>query len=394
MFRGTDSQVQPIQSNERISSLDVLRGFSLLGIFLVNMISFESPILYYDPQGWWQGTDKSLFSWIEVLVQSSFYPIFAMLFGYGLVILRERCEQKGISFNKLGVRRLLLLVVIGAIHAFFIWSGDILLNYAIFGLILMLILNWSGKTLIYSGLALFLIPNLLFSLLLMLLAMTSPHDISTYADMAGITDSVKNYGSGTYIEITAQRFHDWYMVNGPENIIFILFSIIPLMMIGAGAAKLKWLQTKIDKKKWLVLLILSAIIGLFLKLLPVVIDSNLAYKFIQQSLGGTILSLAYISLIILLLTNKYFSKLFKPFATAGRMSLTIYLTQSIVGTLIFYHYGLGLYTKLTLGTSMLLAILIYIIQVVLAELWFIKFKYGPVEKVWRLLTYGKAIKSK
>lgn len=91
------------------------------------------------------------------------------------------------------------------------------------------------------------------------------------------------------------------------------------------------------------------------------------------------------------MSYKWTGRLLKPFAASGRMSLTIYITQSIVGTFIFYGYGLGLYSKLTLGTSMLLAIGIFIIQVVLAEIWFMKFKYGPLEKIWRYFTYGKSV---
>lgn len=387
-----ENKIYPTQADERISSLDVLRGFSLLGIFLINMMSFESPILYYDPYQWWKDADQTLFKWIQILVQASFYPIFAMMFGYGLILLKTRTVKKGMSFRKISVRRLFVLLIIGIIHAFLIWSGDILINYAIFGLLLLLMLKWSGRLLLMVGGIIFLIPNLFFGLILMVSSILSPNDVTMYSDIVSVTKSMETYVSGSYWEITVQRFLDWYMVNGPANIFFLLFSILPLMMIGAGAAKLKWLQkANVEKKKWFIILIISLLIGLFLKSLPVLVDENLAYQYIQQSLGGPILSLAYVSLIILLMTNPFARKLLKPFAAAGRMSLTIYLTQSIVGTLIFYSYGLGLYSKLTLGTSMLLAIIIFVIQVVLAEIWFLKFKYGPLEKVWRYLTYGKGI---
>ncbi|MGE6260234.1 DUF418 domain-containing protein [Heyndrickxia sporothermodurans] len=380
----------PTQANERISSLDILRGISLLGIFLINIISFESPILYYDPYEWWKDADNTLFKWIQVFIQSSFYPIFAMLFGYGLIILRERTTEKGIPIYKIGVRRLLVLLVIGVIHAFFIWSGDILINYAVFGLILLPMLNWSGRKLLTIGAILFFVPSMLFSLFIMIINILYQSDVSMYSDIVSITNSVETYVSGDYWEITRQRLLDWYMVNGPENIVFLILGIIPLMMIGAGAAKLKWLQqAHLKRKKWLIIFIISMPIGLFLKALPVLVDANIAYTYIQQTLGGTILSFAYVSLLILLLTNQRLIKLFKPFAAAGRMSLTIYLTQSVIGTLIFYSYGLGLYSKLTLGTSMLLAIIIFVIQVIIAEIWFIKFKYGPVEKLWRYFTYRK-----
>ncbi|MEB6550922.1 DUF418 domain-containing protein [Heyndrickxia sporothermodurans] len=387
-----ENKLYPTQFFERISSLDGLRGFSLLGIFLINMMSYESPILYYNPKEWWQGTDQSLYNWIELFVQASFYPIFAMLFGYGLVLIRNRTIEKGGEFKKIAVKRLFILLIIGIIHAFLIWSGDVLINYAIFGFILIFLLKLSGKSLMIIGLSLFVIPNLFFSLYLMIITLVSSQDMSMYTDIMNLTKSMDIYSSSNYWNITVQRFKDWMLVNGSSNIIFILFSVIPLMMIGAGAAKLKWLQSaQSERKKWLFILIISLPLGLFLKSLPMFVDSNLAFKYIEQSLGGTILSFAYVAIIALFMSYKWTGRLLKPFAAAGRMSLTIYITQSIVGTFIFYGYGLGLYIKLTLGTSMLLAIGIFIIQVVLAEIWFMKFKYGPLEKIWRYFTYGKSV---
>jgi uncharacterized protein len=385
-------QMKPTPMNERISTLDVLRGFCLLGILIINMMSFHAPVLYYNPYEWWKNGDETLYRWIEILVESSFYPIFAMMFGYGSVILRDRVIQRGMSmsFNNLFLRRLVFLLLIGLLHAFFIWSGDILANYAIYGMLLLFMLGWSGQVLIISGITLFLIPNLLFSVYIMFNALIDPNTTLLYADITNVTKSIASYSTGSYWNITQQRFMDWTAVNGSGNIFFSIFSILPLMMIGAGASKLKWLQkAKDQRKKWMLIFIISFVLGLFLKSLPLFIDPNLAFKYIQQSLGGTIFSFAIVALIVLLMTNGVFAKLLKPIATAGRMSLTIYLCQSIIGTLIFYHYGLGFYGDISLSTGTLLAVLIYIIQVILAEIWFMRFKNGPLEKIWRIATYWK-----
>ncbi|MBS4172014.1 DUF418 domain-containing protein [Bacillus sp. FJAT-49736] len=383
-------QMKSLQKNERIFTLDVLRGFSLLGILIINMISFNAPVLYYNPYEWWQNGDATLYKWIEILIESSFYPIFAMMFGYGSVILRNRIKQKGLAFSNVYLRRLLFLLVIGLLHAFFIWSGDILVNYAIYGMILMVLLELSGEVLIISGVMLFLVPNLLFILYIMVNALFDPNTTLMYADITNVNKSVNAYSTGSYWEITQQRFADWSAVNGSANLFFSVFSILPLMLIGAGASKLKWLQrAKEQKKKWMVIFIVSLVIGILLKSLPALVDSNLAFKLIQQSLGGTIFSFAIVALIVLLMINKVSEKLFRPIATAGRMSLTIYLIQSIVGTLIFYHYGMDFYGKLTLSSCILMALLIYFIQVILAEIWFMKFQNGPLEKIWRIVTYWK-----
>ncbi|MBB2479739.1 MULTISPECIES: DUF418 domain-containing protein [Heyndrickxia] len=383
-------QMEPLHKEKRISTLDVLRGISLLGIVIVNIISFNAPVLYYNPYEWWKDGDAAVYKWVEIIFQSSFYPIFAMMFGYGSGILRDRIKEKGLTFSKIYIKRLLFLLLIGLLHAFLIWSGDILANYAIYGMLLMVLLELSGEVLMISGIMLFLIPNLLFILYILVNALIDPNTTLMYADIANVNKAFNAYTTGSYWEITKQRVEDWTAVNGSSNLFFSVFSILPLMMIGAGASKMKWLQNaKTHKRKWLFLFIVSFIVGIFLKSLPVIIDSNLAFKLVQQSIGGTIFSFAIVAFIVLLMTNRICEKILRPIAAAGRMSLTIYLVQSIVGSLIFYHYGLGLYGGLTLLSCVMIGIFIYIIQVILAEIWFIKFQYGPLEKVWRMVTYGK-----
>jgi uncharacterized protein len=187
-----------------------------------------------------------------------------------------------------------------------------------------------------------------------------------------------------------QRLTDWLAVNGPDNMAFLLFGILPFILLGAGASKLQWIEkANREKGKWMLILGLSLVAGIFLKSLPIVITENLAYQYIAEKIGGPVLSFAYIALILLITSWKWGFICLKPLAAAGRMSLTIYLLQSIIGTLIFYHYGLGLYGQVTLEDGTYLAIGIYFILVILADCWFLKFRYGPLERVWRHLTYGK-----
>ncbi|MGM0846815.1 MAG: DUF418 domain-containing protein [Bacillota bacterium] len=379
----------PVNPKERLFSLDVIRGFSLLGIFIINMISFHSPFLYVDHYSWWSSpADQQLFPWIDILVQSSFYPLFAMLFGYGLAIQQERSLEKGMNFYPLAVRRLLVLLLIGVVHAFLIWSGDILVNYALFGLILLAFMRMSGKALLWTGALLFLIPQMFFSILLLLISITDPAGTAFYSDLTNITNSMEAYGGGSFQDIFLQRFEDWYNVNGPGNILFLMLSILPMLMIGAGAGKLSILERIPQNKKfWMLLLAIFSTIGLILKSLPFTVEANIASAYIQDMLGAPFLSVSYAILLALLLINRKISIVLKPLAAAGRMSLTNYLAQSLIGTLIFYNYGLGLYGEVTLVTGTWLAIGIFFIGVVSSELWLSKFHQGPMEKLWRVLTY-------
>ncbi|MCP3742148.1 DUF418 domain-containing protein [Rossellomorea sp. BNER] len=379
----------PIQKQERILSLDAIRGFSLLGIFIINMISFHSPFLYIDPYTWWKApTDQMVYPWIDVFVQASFYPLFAMMFGYGLGIQQERAHMKGTSFYPFAIRRLMVLLIIGCIHAFLVWSGDILINYALFGFLLLLFMRLSGKVLIWIGVLLFAIPQAFLSILLILVSFVDQSGVAYYADIQGIENSISAYREGGFNEIFKQRFDDWFAVNGPSNIFFLLLSILPMMLIGAGASKMHALEkVRENKGKWILLLTLTLITGIVIKCLPYLFQKNLAYSYVQDALGGPFLSVSYASFIALLMLNGKLAKILKPLATAGKMSLTNYLTQSIVGTLIFYSYGLGLYGGVTLLTGTWLAIGIFSIQVILSEIWLSKFRYGPAEKLWRTLSY-------
>ncbi|GIN97781.1 hypothetical protein J6TS1_36510 [Siminovitchia terrae] len=385
-----NKHLESVSTMERIQTLDVLRGFSLLGILLVNMISFHSPYGYYNPYEWWKYGDLTVYTWLDILVQGSFYPIFAMMFGYGLVIMQRRSAIRGTSFLKISMRRLSILLIFGIIHAFFIWSGDILITYALMGMVLLLFLRLPGPWLMGLGWGLYLLPQLFFSGMLVLASLFDSASLADYIDIAGLQQSEIIYSTGSFMEITNQRILDWKANNLSGGLIIYLFLILPMMMIGAGAGKMQWLEKAANQwKKWLVILLIALPIGIAVKTLPFLMGLTISFQYIQDAIGGPILGMAYIAAIVLIMRSAKVAKLLHPLSSAGRMSITIYIMQSVIGTLIFYHYGLGLYGKISLATGTWLAFAIYIIQVVFAEIWLSKFKQGPIEKFWRFLTYGK-----
>ncbi|WP_144461358.1 DUF418 domain-containing protein [Siminovitchia fortis] len=385
-----NKHLEPVNAMERIQALDVLRGLSLLGILLVNMIGFHSPYGYYNPYEWWKYGDLTVYAWLDVLVQGSFYPIFAMMFGYGLVIMQRRSAIRGTSFWKISLRRLSVLLIFGIIHAFFIWYGDILITYALMGMVLLLFLRLSGPWLMVLGWALYLLPQLFFSGMLVLASLFDTASLADYIDIAGLQQAEITYSSGSFMDITIQRIADWKASNLSGGLIIYLFLILPMMMIGAGAGKMQWLEKAGSQwKKWLVILLIALPVGIAVKMLPFFAGLSISFQYIQDAIGGPILGMAYIAAIVLIMRSAKAAKWLHPLSSAGRMSITIYIMQSVIGTLIFYHYGLGLYGKVSLATGTWLAFAIYIIQVIFAEIWLAKFKQGPIEKFWRFLTYGK-----
>lgn len=355
------------------------------------MLSFHSPYLYLDPFTWWDSSlDHWTYSVIDILAQGSFYPLFSLLFGYGLILLYERTTGRGDPFYSMAFRRLLFLLFVGIIHAVFIWHGDILINYALLGFLMLLFMRLSGTGLIITGFLIWLIPNLILSLLMIVVALFVPGDELSIYNLALANQSVEIYQQGSYMDILNQRLEDWYMVNNPANFLFMLFSVFPFFLIGGGMAKLKWMERVTELKKGLVLsfaLLFGG--GLLLKLTPYMMERNLALEYIQDSLGGPMLAISFALGIALWVEKSPNNKIFKLLAPIGKLSMSNYLLQSFVFTLIFYSYGFGLYDKVSVFTGSLIVIFFYAAQILLSTYWLKAHRYGPIEWVWRSATYKK-----
>lgn len=385
------AQMTSLQESKRFISIDILRGLAILGIFLVNMPSFHTPILYINGVEYWnEGLDRILYIVSDIIAQASFYPLFAFLFGFGAVILAVRCEEKGISFPFLYIKRLCFLLIVGCAHAVFIWHGDILVNYALFGFVLLFFYKWRGKFLIWLGSFLYLVPFAIFGCFFLIISFMDSGLMDIENDVTMIKQSQEAYSTGTFMEVTDQRVEDWYLVNNPINMIFLFFSIFPFFLIGAGVAKQGWLQNPSRYKRPLRrIAIISLITGLLLKFLPYMTVNDYSTAFVQDYFGGPLLSIFYITAIVLLMDRAWSYKLLYPLSFVGRMSMSNYLFQSIVCTTIFYSYGFGWYGKLTYTAGFLLLIAFFSIQILLSYLWMKQFHFGPVEYVWRFVTYGK-----
>ncbi|MER2260632.1 MAG: DUF418 domain-containing protein [Psychrobacillus sp.] len=384
--------ILPTQEKERIISIDVMRGFALLGIFVVNMLFFHGPYIYVNPYDWYQTpADQEAYKWIDIFVQGSVYPLFAMLFGYGLAMQFMKSEEKGTSFSRLAVRRLLILLGLGCIHAFLIWSGDILITYALAGLCLIVLMKLKPFWLILIAVLLYLLPNGLLTGLVYFMTKVAPEQSVLYTAIQKVEESAVAYSQGSWFDVFGQRLADWlYMQGYGLNVVLILCTILPLLMLGSAAAKLKLIERARELKLfWISTVIITMTAGTAIKWLPFSKGDDLFTMTVQDTFGGPLQAIAYGGLLALICTIPIVGKLLSPIAKAGRMSMTIYLMQSIIATTIFYGYGFGLYGKVDIATGTWMAIGIYVIQIIFAEIWFTKFKQGPVELLWRKLTYSK-----
>ena len=380
---------QPTTIEERVDSLDILRGFSLLGILLVNMFAFYLPMPHIDLGSWFtEAKDIIWHQTLDIYVQSSFYPLFSMLFGYGLAMQYMKSEKTGANFYKFARKRLVILLILGLLHAFFIWWGDILAMYAFCGFMLILFLRFSSGWLLTFGLVINGIMQVFFLGIYVLAGMANTEVEELAVDLEMINNAISAYGTGSWTDAFLQRLHDLSLQMSAGMWISALLTILPYMLIGAALAKWRLIERGKELKVfWIALTISCMALGLYIKSTPFLFNRTYLLDYLKVYVGGPVLSVGYIGLIVCLCMLPVIHKLLKPVGKAGRMSLTLYIMQSIICTLLFYNFGFGLYGNVDVQMGTLIAIGVFIIQVIFAELWFTKFKQGPLELVVKKLTY-------
>ena len=405
----------PVQAQERMEILDIIRGVALLGILLVHMpVMFGTPFIYSTVLGinmWTNAWDTIATGFVGIFVQGKFYTMFSFLFGLGFVIFYERAKARSSKPTRLFMTRLVILLVIGLLHAFFIWFGDVLTAYALFGFLLPIFFNRKPKTLIIWVIVFFAIFLSLFALVVGVMALLyATMDEAALAAMmqpmvdmmqSGLKNSLYAYGEGSFAAIMAQRMADVRLNFSQLWIMFFL--IFPLFLLGVWAGTKKIFQNiehylPFIKKAWM----WGLIIGLPMSILKFYAFNQMDhltmnfFNFLFYAAGifaDTGMAIFYMASIVLLFQRQNWVPKLKPFGYVGRMALSNYLLQSIIGTMIFYSYGLGLYGQIAPALGMALALVIFAIQIIISKWWLSRYQFGPVEWVWKSLTYNRRFKS-
>ena len=408
----TPAPLAPVAANERIAAMDVLRGFALLGILLMNIEGMAGPLMNsmtgVDPA--LTGADRGVDTAIYLLVQGKFYPLFSMLFGMGFAVMLQRAAAAERPFFAVYLRRILALGGLGLAHGLLLWSGDILLTYALMGFVLLLFFRDTPQSRLPKwGIALMLLPVVITLLLgLMGSAMAglpadarAPYDEAMAQQAAAIAAQVEDqrraYSTGSYAEATAQRAAD---VGSMLAFVFIYGSfVLGLFLVGAwfvrsGAiarpeeharlyARLRWLATPLG----LAMVIVSW------RMAPTMdfarLDLHQALAQVLQMAGGAVMALGYLAWGVRGLQGGPFAGLLAWLAPAGRMALSNYLAQSLVMTTIFFGYGFGYFEQLPRAWQPVLVIGFFLLQVLWSHAWLSAFRMGPVEWLWRAATYGR-----
>ena len=385
----------PIQPDERIAFLDVLRGFALLGILISNMPFFVRPFAtaMAGERVFGGPIDHVARQLVIFFVEGKFYPLFSLLFGIGLFVQMSRAEASGARFGWLYARRLAALGAIGAAHAFLVWPGDILTNYAVLGFVLLVFRNSRPRTLAAAALAFAVVPFLVT--VVSGLARSGPGAAPGASAAAAAAHAWQVYGHGSFLEVTRERWHDYWLLLPSVRIMAPV--MLCMFLTGLWLARRGVVHDVAGHRRLLVGIFAVCLpLGLLGNALMVIardrVASDPAWRLVLLAtitFGGPLLSFAYASGIALLVAKDGWRRRLAPLAAAGRMPLTNYLLQSLVCTTLFYGYGLGLQGSLGTAAAALLAIAIWAAQLGLSTLWLRRFACGPAEWLWRSLTYGQ-----
>jgi len=402
--------LSPTRESERIDFLDVLRGFALFGILLVNMIAFGHVMLAAAtlPLHYNSTLDRVAAWAIRWLAEGKFYSLFSLLFGLGFMLQMMRAEEKGRRFVPVYLRRSLVLLAIGVAHGTLFWVGDILAIYAALGVLLLFFRHMRPRNLLIWAVVMLLLPTL-FLVGANFLLEFARHDPATAAQIdamfaesyATATVEVERvstiYATGNFIEITVQRAKE--LVEMWLTTIFILPNIFAMFLVGACIGKCGILADIEGHRALLVrLCIWGLAIGLPLNAVyATMIESlvrtepswTLVIAVFTQAIGAPLLALGYMSGLALVWQRQKWRALLRRLAPLGRMALTNYLLQSLIATLIFYGYGLGLFGQVGIAGGVLITIAIYLVNYAVSHWWLRRYRFGPVEWLWRTLTYGR-----
>lgn len=385
---------KPTRSGERVALIDALRGLAILGILLVNMSGYSGTTL--DPSAIADSIDRSVAALIHLLVVAKFYSLFSFLFGWGMAIQRERAVARGARFVPHALRRNLILLGIGVLHGVFLWSGDILALYALLGIVLLLLRDRSDR---------FLIAVVLLALTFTIaLGWPGEEMQSVRSRLDSLTAflrfgqaSPERYATGSYLEVTELRLQEFLATFSLA--VYYVGNVFAMFALGYLAGRGRWFRSlgrqpaRLRKVFWGALasgLVLNALYLAF-TLRPVLAPDGFesVSRLSARVFGAPLLALAYAFGLQILFRRESWRPGLLPLTAVGRMALTNYLLQSLLATILFYGYGLGLYGEISPTVGIALAFLIFALQVRLSEWWMARHPFGPMEWLWRALTYGR-----
>jgi len=381
----------------------VLRGFAILGILVMNIQSFSMVgAAYLNPTAYGDLTGLNKWIWIlsHIFVDQKFMTLFSLLFGAGIVLITQRSDERTGKSLGLFYRRTFWLLVIGLFHAHVIWYGDILVPYAISAFFVYFLRKVKPKWQIVIG-VLVISVHTLFYVGAGYSIPYWPEESVTEAmkswepDEQSIQDEITAY-TGSFSEQMKERSEAAFFMETMVFLILFLWRTAGLMLVGMALFKLGVLTAQRSKSFYKNGFILSWIVGIPMVAYGVYRNFQAGWPLESMFIGSQynywgslIVSFGYICLVMLIVKSDFFMSTQKRLAAVGQMALTNYIMQSVICTFIFYGFGLGLFGKIDRAGQVLIMLGVLILQLYWSKAWLTKFRFGPLEWLWRTLTYMK-----
>ncbi|SFR60071.1 DUF418 domain-containing protein [Halorubrum sodomense] len=386
----------PTPPSERITSLDALRGFALLGILVINIRVFSMPEqTLLNPNVYGDFTGLDYWTWFvgHVFAQSKFITIFSALFGAGVLMFIESKEEKGQDAVRLHLRRTAVLIAIGLLHAYLLWYGDILVTYGLTGIFLLFVRDLDARRLAgLAGVFLLFIPAVeLFAAISIggeaLAGQWMPAE-------AAIRQEVATYRGG-WLDQMSHRVDSSFQRQTSGFIGSSFWRVGGIMLLGMALYK-RGVLTGERSTAFYRRLVAGGAVGVGIVVAGVAyIEANdwsagaALYWRQFNYVGSLLVAGGYVGLITLFVRWRGEGVVTRALAAVGRTAFTNYLLQTVIATTIFYGHGFGLFGYVSRVEAMGIVVAIWAVQIVLSVLWLRYFRFGPVEWVWRTLTYGE-----
>lgn len=391
--------LSPTKTDKRIQELDLFRGFAILGIFMVNILVMNVSFVYRfnweaEQTGWLQ---EISFFVLETFFYSKFFAIFSLLFGVGVALQIQRMKERGTFQNSFFLRRFGSLFLFGILHILFIWSGDILHLYGLMGFALLLFFRGSARFLLWSAIVVFAFPfyGFVYQTIIDWLSL----------DYSGLLPELSreailelkhhgSYSSGIVLRLKEYGFAMELILAGIAPVAF------SMMLLGGYFVKKGWLNNLYDRLikvrfylfGFLLILVTFRFILIY-GLLPnfeIPRGSALSiFFYTMYQLSDVSLSLSFLWILGYCWNKGYFQWILTQLQFVGKMAFTNYILQSILGYIIMRT--LNGYEFFSVFQCILLVLGIYIIQIIFSKWWLSKYLFGPLEWIWRCISYWKIL---
>jgi uncharacterized protein len=395
----------PLDRDHRITTLDVLRGFALLGILVMNIQSFSMPdVAYLNPSAYGDLTGANLAVWIagNLLTDEKMYGIFSMLFGAGILLMTGRVEARGRKPAGLHYRRMAWLMLFGLLHGFLLWPGDILWTYGVAGLIAYLFRKRTPRTLLISAAIFFAIGSGIFASIGVAVNRLPAEQYKEFeqenwrSTPEMIQDEIATFRGGWSEQQSARIENALFMDIGVFLMVFGWKTIGNMLL---GMALFKWgvFTGDLARRVYRRMAVAGFVLGL-----PIVAfgiwrnfaarwDGHYSFFFGSQFnyWGAIVVDIGWIGLLMLFCTSPGFSGLKARLAALGRTAFSNYILQTVICTTLFYGQGFGLFGSVSRVGQLAIVLAIWIVQLIVAPLWLRYFQFGPLEWLWRSLTYWR-----